>query len=190
MKEYDGYMQTYIGTKFYPANPTPDTIFLEDIAHALSNICRYSGHSKYFYSVAEHCNVMAKLFPSYAGLALFHDCAEAYMGDIPRPVKALLPEYRLMENKILRVVFDMAGLVLNRESLEIIEYMDNVMLSHERRSIDIMQNREDISWGPAIDSIDDGVYPFRCYDPNIVEDLYLKALKDYLRGKDEQIKQF
>lgn len=179
---YDGYMQTYSGEKFYPENPSWSSIMLVDIVHALSNICRYSGHTKEFYSVAEHCLVMAELFPEYTGLALFHDAAEAFLADLPRPVKKGLPEYKLKELKLLNIIFDMAGLAFTQENFKIIEHMDIVLLAHEKRSPKIMQNR-DISWGEEIDSITDPVYEFKCYSQKEVKPLYDKAVREFLTKK-------
>jgi len=85
--------------------PTPESINIHDIAHALSNTCRFGGHTVSFYSVAEHsywCSLMVS--PSHALDALLHDAQEAYVGDIPSPLKALLPDYRQIENKLETVV--------------------------------------------------------------------------------------
>ena len=181
--KYDGYMQTFTGSKFYPAKPSWYQINIDDIAHALSHICRYSGHSKEFYSVAEHCLVMADFFPAYRGLALFHDAAEAYMGDLPRPIKTLNPEYKLQEHKLLNIILDMANLTLSPENLDIIAKMDNFMLAHERLSPKIMQNRTNISWGEEIDYICTTINPvhdFACYSPQEVEVLFKEALYDHV----------
>src|SRR5271156_4912831 len=80
------WIQTFTGKKFYPFNPKPQDIDIRDIAHALSNICRFTGHTKRFYSVAEHSRNVAKLVPAHMKLqALLHDASEAYLCDIARP---------------------------------------------------------------------------------------------------------
>lgn len=87
------YIRTFTGRQFWPLDPRADEVEIKDIAHALSNMCRFNGHTKRFYSVAEHCVRVADLFRvegkfGYPGLlALLHDAAEAYLVDLPRPVK-------------------------------------------------------------------------------------------------------
>ena len=81
-------MQTFTGRLFDPFNPDPALIDLRDIAHALGNICRFGGHSRRYYSVAEHSILVASLVPEPLRLpALLHDAAEAYLGDIITPIK-------------------------------------------------------------------------------------------------------
>jgi len=71
---------------------------IEDIAHALANICRWTGHTSRFYSVAEHCIRAAAIAPPECKLhVLMHDAAEAYLGDVATPLKNLLPEYKTIE---------------------------------------------------------------------------------------------
>jgi hypothetical protein len=76
-------------------------IELEDIVTGLSNVCRYSGQVSEFYSVAEHCMMVSDYVPKrLRKYALLHDAAEAYMGDVPRPVKLLCPGYKAIEAKV------------------------------------------------------------------------------------------
>lgn len=78
------------------ANGDPN---IEDIAHALANICRWTGHTSRFYSVAEHCIRAAAIAPPECKLhVLMHDATEAYLGDVATPLKQLLPEYSRIEN--------------------------------------------------------------------------------------------
>lgn len=92
------WMQTNSGRRFYPLDPRPDQIDPEDIAHALSLLCRYGGHVDRFYSVAEHCVLMSQaVAPEHALAALLHDATEAYVVDVPRPLKRLLPDYQAIE---------------------------------------------------------------------------------------------
>ena len=84
-------MQTASGLRFHQLDPRPDEISLADIAHSLSLQCRFGGHCPRFYSVAEH-SVLASLAapPLLALPMLLHDAAEAYVGDVIRPLKQLL----------------------------------------------------------------------------------------------------
>lgn len=95
-------------------NPSPEGIILDDIATALSNTCRYNGHTKRFYSVAEHCiRLSYAVTPSHAMAALLHDAAEAYVGDIIAPLKKFVKftdSYNLirfdkLEDDFLKVIY-------------------------------------------------------------------------------------
>lgn len=134
MGRYGDWIQTFTGKKFYPLDPRPKDICIEDIAHALSLTCRFNGHSKVFYSVAEHSTRM-----SSANLLgdpkwfLMHDAAEAYLSDIPSPIKPMLPEFKEIENHILSVIGETFKLGdLNHQE---IKYGDLVMLATEKRDI-------------------------------------------------------
>ena len=82
---------TYTGKSFDLLNPTPDMVCIEDIAHSLANICRYTGHVRKFYSVAQHCVLAARVNNLSDPLQrLLHDAAEAYIGDLASPWKRLL----------------------------------------------------------------------------------------------------
>ncbi len=81
-------MQTASGAQFWPLDPRADEVRIIDIARALSNTCRYNGHSQRFYSVAEHSvHVSNFVQPEHAREGLLHDAAEAYVGDMIRPLK-------------------------------------------------------------------------------------------------------
>jgi len=95
------YIRTYSGIKFTIFNPKPEMIIIEDIAHALSQLCRYGGHCSPFYSVARHSIIASYLVEEkYALDALCHDFSEAYVIDLPRPIKQQIPEYTKLEDKI------------------------------------------------------------------------------------------
>lgn len=82
-----------------------------DIAHALSNLCRFTGHTARFYSVAEHCVHASRIVPpADAFAALMHDAAEAFLGDVSRPLKSLLPDYMALERHVEAVVLARFGL--------------------------------------------------------------------------------
>ena len=97
---------TYTGKKFNYLDVKPEDICIEDIAHGLSNLCRYFGQCKRFYSVAEHCVKLsqANLLSGDPKARLLHDAVEAYIGDVARPLKVLLPEYNKIEARIQKVI--------------------------------------------------------------------------------------
>ncbi|MEP9089816.1 HD family hydrolase [Enterobacter cloacae] len=142
------YIQTLSGKKFDYLNSTADDVEIEDIATALSHICRFSGHLPEFYSVAQH-SVLCSLIvpPEFAFEALMHDAAEAYCQDIPAPLKALLPDYRRIEERVeqlIRVKFSTTP-----DMSAVVKYADLVMLATERRDLDI----DDGSLWPCLEGI-------------------------------------
>ena len=107
MDRLDGFIGTFSGLRFWPLNPNPEKILIEDVAHSLAHQCRFGGHVWRFYSVAEHSVHVSNLYPSEDVLwGLLHDASEAYLVDLPRPLK-LLPEfalYREAERRLQRAV--------------------------------------------------------------------------------------
>jgi hypothetical protein len=93
---------TYTGKHLNILEPTPDMICIEDIAHGLSNQPRWAGHTTNFYSVAQHSLHCCDLAPDNKKLtALMHDASEAYLSDIPTPIKNMLPEYKVIEARLM-----------------------------------------------------------------------------------------
>jgi 5'-deoxynucleotidase YfbR-like HD superfamily hydrolase len=102
----DNYVRTQSGKKLCPFQPDPSQIDIVDIAAGLSKICRFSGQTSSFYSVAEHCmNVVGVIpEPDLKLAGLLHDASEAYLADVPKPLKAGLPDYQAVENKVQAAV--------------------------------------------------------------------------------------
>lgn len=103
-------IRTYTGKWFNVFEPNIDDICIEDIAHALSNQSRFGGHTSTFYSVAQHsvrCCLIAE--PEHQLAALLHDASEAYLLDIPRPIKKRLVEYHAIEDNLMRMIADKYG---------------------------------------------------------------------------------
>ena len=109
----DGSIATFSGVRFWPLLPNPDDILIADIAHALSNQCRFAGHVRVFYSVAEHCVRVSQLCrPEDALWGLLHDAPEAFLAEVPAPLKEL-PEfdaYRAAERSLQRTIAARFGL--------------------------------------------------------------------------------
>ncbi len=136
------YITTYTGKHFEPTNPDPDFILIEDIAHALSLICRGNGQVKTFWSVGQHCICCAKeawtrgLSNRMVLACLLHDASECYMSDIPRPFKKELPEYREREDKLLDLIFTkFLGSKLTDEEQTQLKEIDNAMLWYDLENL-------------------------------------------------------
>lgn len=141
------------GEYFKFLDPSNSNFDIETIAHSLSHICRFTGHTRVFYSVAQHCVITSHIVSAEHQLAaLLHDAAEAFLGDVSKPLKGLLPDYAILEKNIERAVFAWFGLP---ETLDkSIKHADLVMLLTEAR--DLMPEHDNASWALRM-----GVVPLR-----------------------------
>lgn len=131
---------TASGTYFNFIDTDDNKVLVSDIAHALSHVCRFAGHTREFYSVAQHSVLASHIVPEEDALAaLFHDAAEAYIGDVARPLKQLLPDYKEIEARIERDIFAKLGLpdVLPPS----VKQADLILLATEQR--DLMPHHSD-----------------------------------------------
>ncbi len=109
-REDSPYLGTYTNKKFHFLEPTTDEICIMDIAHSLSNQCRFNGHTEVFYSVAEHCCIISDLVEAADRdrqevlSGLLHDASEAYLCDIPSPLKPYLTNYMEMERRLEYII--------------------------------------------------------------------------------------
>lgn len=123
-------IRTVSGIYVNVVNPTTDMICIEDIAHALSRIPRFGGHLKEYYTVAQHSVMCAMAStPEHQYAALMHDASEAYLLDIPSPLKLHLPEYKVIEDNMMRVIAQALGVVF--PFAKEIKQVDSVMLEKE-----------------------------------------------------------
>jgi len=153
------YVETYTGKQFWPLEPRPEDVCIEDIAHSLSMQCRFNGHCSRFYSVAEHSvkvsiEMLIRGYDKQMRLyGLLHDAAEAYCCDIPRPLKSLLKGYGEMEDHIQQVIWQAFGLPEPTISqYKIIKHVDNCYLRKEGTIL--MPNTDDwvskiVDWDPV-----------------------------------------
>lgn len=150
-----GWIMTASGRRIHPLDPRPEDICIEDIAHALSHQCRFSGHVRRFYSVAQHsvlvsfaCGLDDALY------GLLHDASEAYLVDVPRPLKRsdAFAGYRLAEAHLQAVIYRAFG--LSPEEPPSLKVIDRRMLRTEQR--DLMppaadgEDREDVPTFPTV----------------------------------------
>lgn len=139
----ESWIQTYNGNQVWPLEAVGD-VCLTDIAHSLSQICRFNGHTRVFYSVAQHSVLASQLIaPQHAAWGLMHDAAEAYIGDLTRPIKRSV---RIeMSPGVLRDINDIEADMLQRIALDFslpwpppwdeIENVDQRLLKSERRAL-------------------------------------------------------
>lgn len=145
-----GWIQTYTGRRCYPLAPRVADLCVTDIAHALANLCRFTGHVQTFYSVGEHSVRVADALEAQGRTldemfwGLMHDASEAYLQDLPRPLKHL-PEfatYRAAEERMMRAVAERFGLPWPQPAC--VDHADKVLLATEAR--DLMPQREVDEW--------------------------------------------
>ena len=124
------WMQTATGRVFWPVDPRPEEVCIEDIAHALSLICRFGGHVRAFYSVAQHSVLVARAAPPEHRLrALLHDASEAYVVDVPRPLKPSLAGYKDIERRVTAAICARFGLPC--ETPPEVKRLDTAILADE-----------------------------------------------------------
>ena len=170
----NAWIQTYTGKPFWPLNPRIEDLDIEDIAHALSMQCRYSGHVKYFYSVAEHSiHISRAVSPENALWGLLHDASEAYLVDVPRPIKPHLPQYREAESVLMACIAQRYGLRWP-EPTEV-KAMDTRILFNEREALMSKSVRE---WGLTGEPIPD--LEIICYPPRQAEILFLSIFRELM----------
>ena len=122
---------TYQGFSIDPLNLKPEQVSIFDIAHSLSLLCRYGGHSPFHYSVAEHSIRVAQqvyVTTFCIGLtkaALLHDASEAYVQDLISPLKHRLPSYERIEQKIQQVINEVYGIKLLKKEQALIKHFDS-----------------------------------------------------------------
>lgn len=139
------WIKTYTGKKFYPLDPEVELIDIKDIAHSLSNQCRFTGHSKFFYSVCQHSIHVSNVVKMNGGghhdqmWGLLHDASEAYAVDLPSPVKNQVVGYADVERRIMSAVALAFG--LPDKMPDIVKDADEIMLATEAR--DLMGNPDD-----------------------------------------------
>ena len=198
----DAWIQTFSGQKLFLCHPDPKSILIGDIAHALSNQCRFGGSCSSFYSVAQHCSLVydlglpvveqslrrVKLAGTLSDFALIrqhqdsmlalllHDAAEAYLGDISRPLRTLLPKYNEIEANMINVIFNVFGLHPYDSYKETIELVDDLALKIEAQSL--MPSKLLKEWGYDIN--DSALLDIVPYTPERARNAFLSRFNRVL----------
>lgn len=139
------YIHTWTGKKFRPLNPDPDAIDIRDIAHALAMSARFGGMTRTFYSVAEHSVRVSLICPAKEAMhGLLHDAAEAYLKDIPQPVKHqdAAEFYRVAESQLQSAIYTRFGLSAHEPAS--VKRADLVMVHTEGR--DLFPSGSHVTW--------------------------------------------
>lgn len=171
------WIQTFTGKQFWPLDPRPEDFDVQDIAHALANLCRFGGHSLVFYSVAQHSCHVANLCPDgYELEGLMHDAAEAYLVDVPRPIKhgGGFERYLEIEQEIERALALRFSLSYPADAWPpAVKHADDIALATEKR--DVMAS-EPAPWGPLPDP------DSYCLFPHNAKQLFLATFSLFRRG--------
>ncbi len=138
MSEKHCWISTHSGTQINLLEPRPDQIHIEDIAHGLSQTCRFAGQCPVFYSVAQHSVLVSELVPERWALhGLLHDAAEAFMGDLHTGLKRLLPDYKRLEDQVLAAIFRHFSLDDGNLKPEAVELADKQALALEMQALNM-----------------------------------------------------
>ncbi len=128
------FILTFTGKHFNLYEPDADMIDPRDISHSLAQLCRFNGHTREFYSVAQHSCIVAELVQEEHKLAaLLHDATEAYLGDMTRPLKQWMPDYRGFEDVVWGRICERFDLPFDLPAC--IHQADLIALATERRDL-------------------------------------------------------
>lgn len=183
-------MVTASGGAIYPLSPDPRDVSVYDIAYALGNVCRFGGHCRPFYSVAQHSVlVAANVLPELRYAALLHDAAEAYIGDLVRPAKQAAASYRDIEENLLRVICQALRCDARMMEHPEIRAADTRALMTERR--DLIHNPNRWTWG-ELERVEPFPHRIEPLDPASASRTWAAAFVEYcphpdLRRHGEQV---
>lgn len=178
MTDRNPWLQTYSGQVFDPNDLRPEAFRIEDIAHALGMLCRYCGHVKRFYSIAEHCVIGSRQAASELKMHfLIHDASEAYVSDLVSPIKVLLPEYKVIEKKIELVIYEALEIKPpTAKEQRLVKIIDLGMLSTEQLQLLPPPPQARVWGGEPYDLM------LPCWTPEIAAILYLDMFNQLKKG--------
>ena len=170
------WMQTFTGRAVFPMDMRPEEIWIEDIAHALSMQCRYAGHCNKFESVAEHCVLLATVIPKHKLEALMHDSPEAYLIDVPRPVKRHLNGYYDIEANLARTVATRFELIYPTPDI-VSEYDQRILLDERNQNMTKSPLPLGDGWPDWMEPL--GV-TLQYWEPEVAEQKFLEKFSELL----------
>lgn len=172
------YVSTYLGNRFNPVDGRIDNIHMEDIAHGLAFQCRFNGQTSEFFSIAQHSLIVADLVPAHLRLAaLLHDASEAYLGDVVKPLKALLPNFKEIERRVEDAIAERFSVDGFGDPL--IKRADMISLATEKRDL-MPHSTEDWSYLEGIDPLPSPLEPM---SPQSAKRAFLIEVSKALRSK-------
>ena len=175
------YIVTYTGEKIYPTRPDPKNIHIADIAHALANKCRFNGHTRVFYSVAQHSVAVDTFFPYENLWGLLHDAGEAYLPDVASTLKPCFPTLVIAEAACMDAIkkrFRLPELSENQKRL--LKSIDRAMLKAEWESL--MNNPKNYSMGVSTDGASTLHWkPSGFWNPIEAERVFLRAFDERMK---------
>ena len=171
------YFRTYTGRLVHPLDPSPGEISIFDVAHSLSQICRFLGHTKEFYSVAQHSILVSQhAVPEDALWGLLHDASEAYICDMPSPLKhdPRMAIYRETEALIMAAVCSRYD--LGPQMPMSVEIADKRLLATEFRDVTTVDAPEWVREECGFDPLSD--YHIACWAPSFAESMFLNRFEE------------
>ena len=172
------YVSTFLGNRFFLTRPHIDDVAIEDIAHGLAYQCRFNGQTSAFYSVAQHSLMVMSLVPAKLQFqSLLHDAAEAYLGDMVKPLKHLFPEFSVIESRVIEIIGQRYAIDLSHLD-PAIKRADLIALATEKRDL-MPHSTEAWSYLEGIDPLPDVIEPM---GPQAAKNAFLNAFATLWRG--------
>lgn len=185
MNKEEEYIFTYTGKKVHIFDPRPEEFDIRDIAHGLAFNCRFSGHTRKYYSVAEHSVIMAMFSSSLdVGLhCLLHDASEAYLRDLASPIKRQMPEYKLVENRLQRAILEAFGLDPASPNAEVHELDERAFWAEVKHLMPKVPHEDWLITDKPNNALP--VIPV-CWGPETAEQEYLLAFQAFTEKMNEE----
>jgi len=171
MTDKTPWIQTFTGKRLDLSPPNPEQIDIEDIAHGLSMLCRFNGQCTKFYSVAEHSvHVSYEIAPELALVGLLHDAAEAYLGDVPSPLKGQLSQFSEFEHQMEQAVGEKFGIDAELFSSKELKRADVQLLIDEKAVLMVDAPEPWPSGAPEVKDTN----RIKCWGPEVAKQKFLE----------------